>query len=80
MTSSKNTILLSKCKKGDILQIVSLPDGISRSQLIRFGIIEGVTVKCIENLPGGTIVIQNRRQEIAIGHKLSNKIKVTKLL
>lgn len=58
--------------------IISLPDGIPRSQLIRFGIIEGEIIKCIENLPGGTVVIQKNRQEIALGAKLANKILVTK--
>lgn len=76
---AKKSLQLSKCKKGDRLQIVFIPDGLQRSQLIRFGIIEGDIVHCLENLPGGTTVIQKNRQEIAIGYKFANKIIVTKI-
>lgn len=72
----KNYIPLSKVKKGSIVRILTLPDGLARTQLIRFGIVEGDLVKCLEHLPGGTIVIQKNRQEIALGSKLSHKIIV----
>lgn len=75
----KKSIQLTKCKKYDRLQIISIPDGVHRSQLIRFGIIEGDIIMCMENLLGGTVVIKKGRQEIAIGSKLSNKIIVTKV-
>ncbi len=72
----KNHISLSKVKKGNIVRIITLPDGLARTQLIRLGIVEGDLVKCLEHLPGGTIVIQKKRQEIALGSKLSHKIIV----
>ncbi len=72
----KNQIPLSKVKKGTVVRIITLPDGLARTQLIRFGIVEGDLVKCLEHLPGGTIVIQKNRQEIALGSKLSHKIIV----
>lgn len=72
----QNHIPLSKVKKGTIVRIINLPDGFARTQLIRFGIVEGDLVKCLEHLPGGTIVIQKNRQEIALGSKLTHKIIV----
>lgn len=71
---SNNT--LDKARKGKTVTIVNLPSGTIRSQLIRLGLIEGGIVKCVERLPGGTIVIQKNRQEIAVGFDLAKKIKV----
>jgi Fe2+ transport system protein FeoA len=67
---------LDKAKKGKIVTIVNLPSGNIRSQLIRLGLTEGGTIKCLERLPGGTIVVQKNRQEIAVGYDLAKKIKV----
>jgi ferrous iron transport protein A len=67
---------LSEIKQGSIVTIVSLPDGVLKSQFIRFGIFEGQTVRCLEKLPGGTMVIEKNRQEIAIGGELAKKIVV----
>lgn len=59
------------------MRIHSLPRGLVRAQFIRFGIHEGEKVHCYEKLPGGTVVIQKHRQQIAIGHKLAKEIMVT---
>ena len=57
--------------------IVSLPDDqLLRSQCIRLGIIIGASFKCIERLPGGTIVLETHRQEIALGRALAAEIGV----
>ena len=61
---------------GQWLKIHSLPHGLLRAQFIRLGINEGERVKCVERLPGGTIVIQKNRQQITIGHLLAQKIFV----
>ncbi len=71
-----NNVTLDKAKKGKPVKVVKLPDGNIKSQLIRFGIVEGDTLKCIERLPGGTVVVQKNRQEIALGFDLAKKIKV----
>ena len=71
-----NNVTLDKIKKGNSVKVVKLPDGNIKSQLIRFGIIEGDILLCIERLPGGTVVIQKNRQEIALGFDLAKKIKV----
>lgn len=67
---------LDKSKKGISLKIVKLPDGTYKSQLIRLGISEGDTLQCLQRLPGGTVVVQKHRQEIAVGFDLAKKIKV----
>lgn len=66
---------LDKVKKGTYLTITHLPEGIAKVQLIRIGITEGSKVYCLERLPGGTIIIQKNRQEIAIGFELARTIK-----
>ncbi|MFA7228310.1 MAG: FeoA family protein [Melioribacteraceae bacterium] len=70
------TNTLDRAKKGTKITIVKLPAGVIKSQLIRLGISEGDTVKCVERLPGGTIVVQKNRQEIALGFDLAKKIKI----
>jgi Fe2+ transport system protein FeoA len=67
-------ITLDKAKRGANLTILYLPSDLFKIQLIRLGITEGTKVYCMENLPGGTIVIQKNRQEIAIGYDLAKKI------
>jgi Fe2+ transport system protein FeoA len=71
-------ISLSEVKRGNFIKILHLPSGLVRTQMIRFGIIEGEIIKCLERLPGGTILIQKNRQEIAIGLELAKKIIVSK--
>lgn len=69
-------ITLDKARKGNKLIIVNLPSDNLKVQLIRLGITEGDSVICAERLPGGTIVLQKNRQEIAIGYDLAKKIKI----
>ena len=74
-----NSKTLDKTEKGNLLQIIKLPSGEIKSQLIRLGISEGDKIKCAQRLPGGTIVVQKNRQEIAIGFELAKKIKVIEI-
>jgi Fe2+ transport system protein FeoA len=67
---------LHAAAKGRELIIVNIPDGWSRTQLIRFGILGGEQIRCLERLPGGTVVIEKNRQEIAIGAALAKTILV----
>jgi len=69
-------IPLHQVKKGSRLVIVEIPEGRSRSQLIRLGVVKGEFIRCLERLPGGTVVIQKHRQEIAIGVTLARTILV----
>ncbi|MBA4250630.1 MAG: ferrous iron transport protein A [Chlorobiaceae bacterium] len=71
-----NKKTLDKAKKGTYLTISTLPSGLVKIQLIRLGISEGDIVFCLERLPGGTIIIQKNRQEIAIGYDLAKQILI----
>ncbi len=73
----KTTLIpLDKASKGSRLLIMDIPDGKAKSQLIRLGVVKGEFIRCLEKLPGGTVVIQKHRQEIAIGVALARSIMV----
>lgn len=72
-------ISLDTATAGQWLKIYSMPEGQLHSQFIRLGIHEGERAKCIERLPGGTIVLQKNRRQIAIGHSLAKQIMVVVL-
>jgi Fe2+ transport system protein FeoA len=74
--SKQKTMSLVSVKAGCSVRILSVPDGTVRAQFIRLGISEGERVKCLERLPGGTIVLQKNRQQIALGHKLAKQVVV----
>ena len=69
-------IALDQITKGSALVVIDVPEGRSRERLIRLGILSGQRIKCIERLPGGTVVIEKNRQEIAIGATLAKTILV----
>jgi len=71
------TFSLDSAKKGATVRIVEIPEGKRRAQLIRLGIVEGHLVRCLERLPGGTVIVQNHRQEVAMGAVLAKAILVT---
>ena len=56
--------------------VVAVPPGRSRTQLIRLGILEGEAIRVIERMPGGTVVIEKNRREIAIGAALAKTLLV----
>ena len=67
---------LCSVTKGSRLMIVDIPQGRGRTLLIRLGIMKGEIIQCVERLPGGTVVIEKNRQEIAIGASLAMTILV----
>jgi ferrous iron transport protein A len=74
---TKNTAVpLHTIFKGSRVLIVEVPERKGKSQLIRLGILKGEFIRCIERLPGGTIVIEKNRREIAIGMALAKSISV----
>ncbi len=75
--TEENIIPLYKTCKGSRFWIVKMPEGKSKNQLVRLGISKGVLIKCLERLPGGTVVIEKNRREIAIGITLAKSIFVT---
>jgi Fe2+ transport system protein FeoA len=70
---------LSSIRKGARVQIQQLPEGDIRSQFIRIGLMEGAIVSCLERLPGGTLVLQQARQELAISNNIADCIFVSAL-
>jgi ferrous iron transport protein A len=75
-TLGRKCFALSSAGKDSRLTIVDIPEGRARTQLIRLGIMKGEVIRCIERLPGGTVVIEKNRQEIAIGVSLAKTIVV----
>jgi Fe2+ transport system protein FeoA len=71
-----NGLPLNFVAKGKKLLVTHIPDGRSKIQLVRFGILGGESIECLERLPGGTVVIEKNRQEIAIGADLAKTILV----
>ena len=67
---------LDKCKRGQKLQIMNIPDDVVRAQAIRFGIAEGAIVTCEEVVPAGPVVLSMFKQQIAIGRQLAKSISV----
>lgn len=68
---------LDKATPGQNLVINFLPSGVIKSQLIRFGLMEGERVRCLDRLFGGTVILQKNRLEIALGFDLAKSITVT---
>jgi ferrous iron transport protein A len=68
---------LDKAAPGQDLVINFLPNGVIKSQLIRFGLMEGERIRCLDRLFGGTVILQKNRLEIALGFDLAKSITVT---
>ncbi|MBI4529481.1 MAG: ferrous iron transport protein A [Deltaproteobacteria bacterium] len=77
MFSPVKGVPLNSVVKGRRLIITHVPDGHTKVKLIRFGILGGELIRCLERLPGGTVVIEKNRQEIAIGAELATSIRVS---
>lgn len=67
---------LDMVNKGQMIEIVSIPDDNIRIQAIRLGLYEGAKLICFEKVLAGPVVLQNRLQEIAIGRKLAGSIEI----
>lgn len=67
---------LDKARSGDELEIVRVDDEHARVQCLRFGMAEGACVTCVTRIPAGPLVLKSGRQEIAVGRKLAQRIRV----
>ncbi len=65
--------------KGMRARIEQLPAGEIRSRFIRIGLVEGAIVSCLEKLPGGTVVLEFSRQEVALSGDLARSIEISQL-
>lgn len=79
MRKDKTVIPLHKALAGQWLKIHSIPSGVSFTHFVRVGMHQGERVRCLQRLPGGTIVLQKNRQQLAVGHSLAEKILVVVL-
>ena len=69
-------VTLDRVRRGQVLRIAGLPDGVFRAQALRFDLGEGAVVTCREVIPAGPVVLARRRQEVAIGRDLARLIMV----
>ncbi len=67
---------LNDSKEGKCFTLKSISSEL-RASLIRLGLCEGDTVKCIANIPGGPVVVEKGLQEIAIGEKFAKDISIS---
>lgn len=70
---------LGALPKGMRGRIERLPSGDVRSHFIRIGMVEGAIVACLERLPGGTMVLEFSRQEVALSGDLAATIEIRQL-
>lgn len=67
---------LYNASKGSKIRILNIIDKNIRFLAIRIGIYEGAMFICSEKLPGGPIILQSGRQEIAVGKRLAENIVI----
>lgn len=72
-------MMLGALPKGMRGRIERLPAGDMRSHFIRIGMVEGAVVACLERLPGGTMVLEFSRQEVALSGDLADTIEIRQL-
>lgn len=67
---------LDKVNRGSKIEILSIPNSNVKAQAIRLGVYEGANLVCFEKISSGPVILRNRFQEIAIGQKIAEQIKV----
>ena len=67
---------LDQVQRGQKIRILAIPQEEIRAQAIRFGISIGAEVACAEKIMAGPIVLAKGKQEIAIGRRLAENIKI----
>ncbi|QNO15656.1 ferrous iron transport protein A [Alkalicella caledoniensis] len=69
-------MLLTDCRKGDVVEIMDIHDNWAKEQVIRFGIVQGVKVTCVSISTHGPVVIKKNNQQIALGYQIAKEVKV----
>ena len=67
---------LDQVQRGQKIRILAIPQEEIRAQAIRFGISIGSEAECAEKIMAGPIVLAKGKQEIAIGRRLAENIKI----
>lgn len=73
---TEGTCTLDALRGGDEVEIVGVDDPGARMHALRFGMAEGSQARCVTRIPAGPIVMRSGRQEIAVGRKLAQRIRV----
>lgn len=68
---------LENAPNKSLLEIISISNAKLLEDALRFGIEAGNSIKVVNKLPGGPIVIQKNQQQIAIGRELARAIEVS---
>lgn len=71
-------MLLTECKKGDVVEIIGIYHDWAREQVIRFGIVQGVKITCESNNVRGPVIIKKNNQQIALGYQVAKEVHVQK--
>ncbi len=74
-----DTCTLDAVRGGDVVEIVGVDDQGARIHALRFGMAEGSQARCVTRIPAGPIVMRSGRQEIAVGRKLAQRIRVRRI-
>lgn len=69
------TQLLKDVKAGDRFEILEVPDGEVRAQLLRIGFLDGV-VECRTKLRNGPVVLEAEGTQIALGASVAETIRI----
>lgn len=69
---------LTEIKRGELVYLVRIDNEDTKTQFIRFGISEGSTLKCLEKIPFGPLMLRHNNQEIAVGREVARSIIVSK--
>jgi Fe2+ transport system protein FeoA len=67
---------LNDLRRGQVVQVLHIPDQAVSIQLLRFGITPGSRVECHTKVPFGPVVVKYGGQEIAIGRQVARGIWV----
>lgn len=70
--------VLSAVEKGDRFEILDVPDGQVRAQLLRIGFLDGV-VTCTHHIRNGPVVLEADGTQIAIGASIAERIEIEPL-
>lgn len=71
---------LDQAQVGDILRVIRISDPDTATMAMRLGIAEGETLHLSCKVPGGPLVVNRGKIEIALGRELCRGIEVEKQL
>ena len=70
---------LHEAPLNQIVRILKILNGETRTQLLRLGICEGSEVTCEQRMPLGPVIFRHRHNRLALGRGIAKDILVTPL-